>query len=1400
MARYALVIGIANYNNFRKQLPKAVTDAENIARVLREHGGFEVQPLPAKLIESENRWYVAPDKKLTGKELGSALRKFLLEKAKNHEALIYFAGHGFEAATLTGQQKGYLATSDCTSDGQNAIAFDDFNDLIRESQLASLVVLLDCCYAGSFLENSFLRSSFPVFNSKQDYCLITASREFERAREDIEGGIFTQAILKGLSHDKADEATGEVNATDLFSFISRELKQSGQEPIYMGGGRSIPLVWYPPKNPVDLSVVREECPYRGLEAFDKQHAQFFFGRKKVVEDILQKLAQAQFVPIIGASGSGKSSVVRAGLIPQLENNGWRILDPIKPGIEPLGKLRAAFEPFFQRPKEIQQLYEFIHNHPDGLRSVIQRLPGSERFLLVVDQFEEVFTLCPKEEERRRFIDLLTQVVELSDATSLQSLRLVVVTTMRADFLEPCLSYPSLTQVIQNQAVYMPPLVGAELEQAIALPANLQGYRFEDGLLGEIIQDVGKEQGSLPLLQFALTELWEKRDSQKHQLTVEQYRAMSGVLGALDRHAENIYHSFTEQEQESVKRIFLKLVRTGEGEKDTRQRQPKAKLLAIGGENEISFVLDELIQVRLLVTGQEDQQGDAWVDLAHEALMEGWQRFAQWRQKNRELRRLSDRVEDALQEWQKNPQDENLMMGGLLVQVREKWLELEPDLDTAAREFYQHSNSLEQDRIAALERGLIESKLREQAARVLNLLPVQTLDGLVLAIQSIGLNLEKLPEQILSSVQTSLHTAMKMGREFLIQGHGDHVTSVAFSPDGQMIVSGSKDKTVRLWNLQGHPIGQPFRGHGDHVTSVAFSPDGQMIVSGSRDKTVRLWGLYGNLIGHPFRGHGDHVTSVAFSPDGQMIASGSRDKTVRLWDLQGNPIGHPFRGHEDYVTSVAFSPDGQMIASGSWDNTLRLWDLQGNPIGKPFQGHEENYVTSDYGTDDEIIVYSIAFSPDGQMIVSGGEDRTVRLWDLQGNPIGQPFRGHENDVTSVAFSPDGQMIVSGSFDNTVRLWDLQGYPIGQLFRGHENSVRSVAFSPNGQAIVSGSWDNTVRLWDLQDHSIGQPFRGHKDYVTFVAFSPNGQMIASGSVDKTVQLSNLQGYPIGHPFQGHEDVVTSVAFSPNGEMIVSGSWDNTVRLWDLQGNPIAQPFRGHENSVTSVAFSPNGETIVSGSWDNTVRLWDLQGNPIAQPFRGHENSVTSVAFSPNGEMIVSGSVDKTVRLWNLQGHLIGQPFEGHEDSVTSVAFSPDGQIIVSASADKTVRLSDLRGYPIGQPFEGHEDVVYSAVISRDGQMIVSASADKTVRLWDLDGYPIGQPFEGHEHFINSIAFSPDGQMIVSGSADKTVRLWRVGWWACLQVCCDRLRYHPIFNNPQTEEAKAACETCRKYVWDA
>ncbi|WP_445635229.1 Peptidase C14 caspase domain-containing protein [Nostoc sp. DSM 114161] len=1165
MARYALVLGIAKYDNF-SNLPKAVNDAEQIAQLLREQGRFDVQPLPSKLIESENRWQVTLDKKLTGKELGQALRIFLLEKAKGNEALIYFAGYGFEAPSLTGEAKGYLATSDCNKDGQNAIAFDDLNTLIAKSQLSSLVVLLDCCYAGSLLERSFIKSGFSVFNSKQDYSLITASRAFERAREDAEGGIFTKAILKGLAEDKADEATGEINVNDLMSFISRELKGSGQEPIYMGGGRSIPLVWYPPKKLIVITEVLDECPYRGLEAFDKQHAKFFFGRQKVVNHIQQKLDLAKFVPIIGASGSGKSSVVRAGLIPQLDDREWQVLEPIKPGFEPLIKLRGAFQQFFPGVKKEKQLKDLIENEQNSLSTILENLSDSAKLLLVVDQFEEVFTGGASQQEKQRFIDLLTQVVEITD------LRLAVVITMRADFLEPCLQYPSLTQLIQTQAVYMPPLTGIDLKDTITEPAKLQGHSVEEGLVLKILEDVKQEPGFLPLLEFALTKLWEKRDQEKYQLTLEEYQKLGGLTGALNLHAENVYlyqdyeeefptQERTQQEKEWIERIFLRLVRTGEGENDTRQRQPKVGLLAIAGndqeqEQALSELLDEgLVKGRLLVAGK-DEQGKAWIDLAHEALIESWERFGEWRQQDRDLRRLSERLADALREWENKCENEKyLMHGGLLAEVRENWHKLEISVSSLTKKFYQRSDSYEKDQIAELQRALTEANLatlREKAARAQNLLSVQPLDGLVLTILTVGENLEKMPQQIIEQVQKSLN-----------------------------------------------------------------------------------WAITKGIVSIPFRGHDGIVMSVAFSPDGQTIVSAGFDGTVRLWNIQGYPVADPFRGHQGFVRSVTFSPDGQKIVSGGEDGTVRLWHIQGKPLADPFCGHEG-------------IVISVAFSRDGQTIASGGLDGTVRLWNIKNNPMVDLFSGHKHCASSVVIGVDVKQIFPGGY------------------------VSSVDFSMDGHKIVNGSVEGRVWLWDIQGQSLADPLRGHEGYIPSVAISLDGQRIASGGADET------------------------------------------VRLWAIQGHPLADPLRGHQGYVCSVAISPDGQTIASGGVDGTVRLWDIQGHwsdipthSLVDPLRGHEGDVCCVTFSPDGQMIVSGGKDGTLRLWNIQGHPLADSYRSRKIDVMSVAMRSDGQTIVSSGSEGEVQAS-------------------------------------------------------------------------------------------LQLCCDRLRYHPIFTNPETEEAKAACEVCRKYVW--
>ena len=391
-----------------------------------------------------------------------------------------------------------------------------------------------------------------------------------------------------------------------------------------------------------------------------------------------------------------------------------------------------------------------------------------------------------------------------------------------------------------------------------------------------------------------------------------------------------------------------------------------------------------------------------------------------------------------------------------------------------------------------ERETKIATLRENAARVQTLLPVEPVEALILAIKATGesqSSSQEVREKSFSQVQSSLRDASADARERnILQGHQGEVNSAAFSPDCKTIVSGGGDGMIRLWDSSGNPIGQPIKGHQGKVNSVAFSPDCKTIVSGDRYGIIRLWNTRGKPINQPIKGH-QGVMSVAFSPDGKTIVSGSGD--IRLWDTIGNPIGQPFKGHQRGVNSVAFSPDSKTIVSGGSDKTIRLWDTSGNPIGQPFKGHQDQ-------------VISVAFSPNSKTIVSGDGEGTIRLWDTSGNPIGQLFKGHENQVRSVAFSPDGKTIVSGSLDSTIRLWDTLGNPVRRPFTGHEGWVSSVAFSPDGKTIVSGSNDNAIRLWDTKGNLIGQPFTGHEGWVWSVAFSPDGKTIVSGSADKTIRL--------------------------------------------------------------------------------------------------------------------------------------------------------------------------------------------------------------------------------------------------------------------------------------------------------
>ncbi|KAG8706277.1 hypothetical protein FRC09_002492 [Ceratobasidium sp. 395] len=609
--------------------------------------------------------------------------------------------------------------------------------------------------------------------------------------------------------------------------------------------------------------------------------------------------------------------------------------------------------------------------------------------------------------------------------------------------------------------------------------------------------------------------------------------------------------------------------------------------------------------------------------------------------------------------------------------------------------------------------------------------------------------------------TSASTAMNLRGTvpLSVQNTRSGVRSLSYSPDGAYIISGSNDKTIRIWDAHtGQPIGQPLEGHTGSVNSVVYSPDGAYIVSGSDDRTIRIWDAHTRQpAGQPLEGHTGWINSVAYSPDGAYIVSSSADGTIRIWDARTRQqAGQPLEGHTGYLTPVAYSPDGGHIISGS-KYRIHVWDAHTHErVGEPLQGHADK-------------VSSVAYSPDGAYILSGSDDNTIRIWDAQTHqPAGQPLRGHNYPVTSVAYSPDGAYIVSGSNDETIRIWDARTrQQVGQPLEGHNGLVKSVAYSPDGAYIVSSSTEGTIRIWNVHTREPAgqlQP-EGHNGLVKSVAYSPDGVYIASSSSDNTVRIWDAQTYqPVGQALEGHIGEFGPVAYSPDGAYIVSGSrntWTNTICIRDTRAQQAVDQPLGVYHPFRSVAYSPDGAYIVSGSGDRTIRIWDAHTcQPVGQPLEGHTSWVHSVAYSPDGAYIVSGSDDSTIRIWNARTRQQARhSLQGHTGSVTCVAYSPDGAYIISGSDDRTILVWDARTrQQVGQLLEGHTSHVKSIAYSPDGAYIVSGSDDKTIRIWDANTHQqVGQSLQGHTESITCVAYSPDGAYVTSGSCDETIRIW-------------------------------------------
>ncbi len=1158
------------------------------------------------------------------------------------------------------------------------------------------------------------------------------------------------------------------------------------------------FVWPPPGD-------AGRAPYRGWEPFDEVDAGVFFGRDAAIVRSLDAIRgmrksgiETLFV-ILGPSGTGKSSFLRAGVLPRLrrEDRRYLLLGIVRPqravltgptglaaaihdtrdrlglGGPALGDIKAACA-----GGDAERIRDWLAESQDAaaarlLHTDAQQPPPA--IVLPLDQAEELFT-ADAGDEAATFLRLIRQLAKHG---------LIVAATIRTDRFETLQTAPELAEVTSVVFEDLKPMPATQFKDVITGPARRAteaGHRLridsdlQDALLAEATADASGGGDILPLLSLTLARLYTDYGG-TGELTLNQYEQMGGMRHVVQTEIDEILAVDPNEraiQLQLLRQAFIPWLATINPDTD----QPLRRLARWDELPAPSRpLIDKFVDKRLMVKDRRvrDFPDETVVEVALESLLRQWDDLDGWLREQRADLKTADDIERANAAWITSDHSTDWLLTGTRLTDAETLINTTGFAERLAHaaNYLAASRLAENDRIAADEERrnaeLRHAQERQHTAeahsadlrkraRILRAVLAGTAIIAVLAVIGGAIAVVGFVQANHAKHQADARTRDAVALKLTSQGQamlagltaGGDVRAIQQILAAPLISPATEISALlaavvaRQGTIKIIPAPQtPLR---------AVSPDGRRIVtSDDDDKTLRVWDAdTGRLIGAPLTGHAGDVITVAFSPNARRIASGNRDNTVRVWDADtARPIGAPLRGHTDEIDNVAISADGRRIVSGSKDTTVRVWDADtGQPIGAPLAGTTP--------------VDSVAISADGRRIAAANEE-SLRVWEADtGRLIGTPLPV-TLPVFSAAFSPDGRRVVFASSDNEVRVWNVDtGVPIAASLSGHTNAVFSVAFSPDGHRIVSGSRDNTVRVWDADTgHPLGAPLTGPTDVVFSVAFSPDGRRIVSCSRDETVRVWDADtGQPLGAPLTGHEAPVFSAEFSPDGRRIVSGSTDDTVRLWDTDTGRAIAVLRTDNARVFSVAFSRDGRRIVSGG-DDSVRVWDADsGQPIRRVLSGSTDTFFSVMFSPDGRRIVSGNDDNTVRVWDATtGQQIGPPLTGHTDAVLSVAFSRDGRRIVSGSRDETVRVWDAdTGRPIGAPLKGHTWDVTGVAFSPDGRRILSGSLDRTIRMWDADtGRPIGAPLVGHGYAVFSVAFSSDGHWIVSGGGDNTVRVW-------------------------------------------
>uniref|UniRef100_UPI0039C62CDB nSTAND1 domain-containing NTPase n=1 Tax=Scytonema sp. PCC 10023 TaxID=1680591 RepID=UPI0039C62CDB len=944
-------------------------------------------------------------------------------------------------------------------------------------------------------------------------------------------------------------------------------------------------------------------PFPGLRPFEAHENDVFFGREGQTDELLRRLRRHRFLAVVGTSGSGKSSLVRAGLLPALYSgfmtkagSSWRVA-VMRPGNDPIANLAQALNhpDVFGLETEDAPIQTIItetvlRRGALGLVEVVQqaRRPSDENLLVVVDQFEELFRFkqnSPRKDsgdEAAAFVKLLLEAThtKLDSKTSprppgtpllakergggevipmnatqyqQQELPIYVVLTMRSDFLGDCAQFRDLPEAMNDSQYLIPRLTRDQLQAAITGPVGVGNAQITPRLVNRLLNDVGDNPDQLPILQHALMRAWNYHKIGE-PIDLHHYEAIGGMDKALSQHADEIYNQLPDDRcQKIAEKLFKCLTEKGPDGRGIRRPTKLSEVCAVAEATEAA-VIDIVEQFRapgrsfLMPPVGVKLDGNSVLDISHESFMRVWQKLKDWVEQEAQSAQIYRRLAETLALYQEK-------QAGLLrdpeLTIALNWRERNKPNQAWARRYnpqFEQAMQCLDESARARDAELAEKERRQQ----------EELRRQQEEIERQKKARRNITYALVVAVAGFLAASGLGVAAFLQYRQAQHNEIKAFRTSSEAFFSSNQQLDALLEGIRAGTKLQK-------ATWLTAEPQIKAEV------VPTLWqAVYEIRERNRLEGHSDAVIGVSFSPDGKTVASASSDNSIKLWSSDGRLL-KTLNGHSAGVIGVSFSPDGKTVASASSDHSIKLWSSDGRLL-KTLNGHRHE-------------VYGVSFSPDGKTVASASYDNTVRLWNMQGQLL-KTLNGHSNAVWGVSFSPDGKTIASASRDNTVRLWNMQGQLLKTL-NGHSNAVWGVSFSPDGKTIASASRDNTVRLWNMQ-----------------------GQLL------KTLN--------------GHSDAVWGVSFSPDGKTIASASRDNTVRLWDEQGQ-LLKTLNGHSDAVIGVSFSPDGKTIASASLDKTVRLWNVQGQ-FLKTLNARSGAVWGLSFSPDGKTIASASLDKTVRLWN------------------------------------------------------------------------------------------------------------------------------------------------------------------------